>query len=144
MSQTGKILFDDVDIYTTYGVFAIRGSFNDLVRLPDMKEPSKYSWDTEHGDDVYLDDRKIQARDVSITFLLSGATKEEMWDNRQTFFEALSADGWHTLDINTLGRRFTVYYVGCEGAKFINAGKKRIELKIKFRIDVSTQESEEI
>jgi hypothetical protein len=144
MSQASKILIDGQDIYTNYGVFALRGAFNDLVKLPDMKEPSKYSWDTENGDDVYLENRKIQARDITLTLLLSGATKEEMWTNRQALFAAISADGWHDLELETLGRKFQVYYVSCESAKFINSGKKRIELRLKFRIDVSTQESIEI
>lgn len=144
MSQTGKILLDDVDIYTTYGVFALRGSLNDLTRLPDMKPVSSYNWPTEDGDDVYLNNRKVEARDIVLTFLLSADDVATMWSNRDALFAVLKADGLRDLEVTTLGRKFNVYYVACMDSKFINKGKKRLELKLKLRLDVTPTESEAI
>lgn len=144
MSQASKILIDGVDIYTYYGIFSVRGSLNDLTRLPDMKPVSTYNWADENGDDFYLNNRKIEARDIILTFLLSANDISTMWANRDAFFAALSADGIRDLEVTALGRKFAVYYVACLDSKFINAGKKRLELKLKFRLDVSESESEAI
>ena len=141
MSQAGKILLNAVDIYTYYGVFAVRGSLNDLVKLPDMKPVSEYSWPSEHGDDVELTNRVIQARDIKLTFLLSGSSIADMWSKRDALLAVLTSDGWHTLEFDTLSRIFEVYYKSCESAKFINSGKKRIEMVLVFRLNVAEGES---
>lgn len=133
-TMSGKILMDTVDIYTTYGVFAIRGSLNDLVKMPDLKAPSSFDWVTSDGDDVDLRSRKVAGSDISLTFLLSGLTSSDMFDKRDALFLALKADGWRTIYFNTLGRAFQMYYKSCESAKFFNAGKKRIEMVLKFRL----------
>jgi len=133
----GRIELDGLDLYDTYGVFAVRGSLNDLVKMPDLKEPSLYSWPTEHGDDVDLDDRKVAARDITLTLLLSAADTQLMFEKRDLLFDALRADGIRTFDINIFSRTFKMWYKGCDSAKFINAGKKRIEMVLKFRLEVT-------
>jgi len=135
--MTGKIFLDDNDMYTTYGVFALRGSYNDLMRLPDFKEPSSYSWHNEDGEDVDLRNRMVTGRDITLTLLLSGTTMSEMFVYRNLLFVALRADGWRDLYIEIFNRHFKLYYKSCESARFINGSKKRIQLVLKFRLGVN-------
>lgn len=132
--MTGRIYLDDIDIYTAYNMFAIRGSYNDLLKLPDLKDPSSYSWETEDGDDVELTARKLADRDIKLTFLMSASDMSKLIPKRAALLNALKADGYRTLTILPLGRTWQLYYKGCESAKFINAGKKRIEFVLKFRV----------
>lgn len=133
--MAGVITLDGLDIKTTYGVFAIRGSYNDLVGLPNMKEPSSYSWPTENFDDVDLTDRKVASRDITITFLLSADTPTELWNRRGALRIALTADGYRTLYIESLDRTFQLYYKGCDSATFIRGNQLRIKLPLKFRLN---------
>jgi hypothetical protein len=132
--MAGLVMLDNVDV-KTYGVFAIRGSYNDLVGLPNMKEVSLINWDTENFDDVDLTDRKIASRDITITFLLSADSADELWFNRGALRVALTADGYRNLYIATLNKTFELYYKGCEQATFINGSKLRIKLPLKFRLN---------
>ncbi len=134
MAYEGRVALDGLDVYTHYSVFALRGSWDDLLRLPAMKQDALYSWDNEHGDDVYLQDRKFAARDIEITFLLIAATKALLWDRRNLLLTAMAAPGVRQLYINDLGREFDVYYTDCVSAKFIRGSKPKVELRLKFRI----------
>jgi hypothetical protein len=129
------ILLDGLDIKSTYGVIAMRGSYNDLVGLPDMKEPSSYSWPGEDFDDVDLIDRKTASRDITLTFLLSAETIAQLWDLRAGLRNALLADGYRNLTIGALDKTFQVYYKGCQSAQFIRSSKYRIKMVLKFRLD---------
>jgi hypothetical protein len=132
--MTGQIYLDGLDVHNTYNMIAIRGSYSDLLRLPDMKEPSSYSWDTEDGDDVELTGRKYADRDIKLTFLMSASDMSKLMPKRAALFAALKADGYRTLSVTSLGRSWQLYYKSCESTKFINAGKKRLELVLKFRL----------
>ena len=135
MALNGQILMDGLDLWTTYGIFAVRGSLNDLVKLPSMKEDASYSWPGEDGDDIYTSDRQTAGRDVSISFLLVGAEVQDMFDKRDAFLAALRADGYRTLGINALERSYDLLYKSCESAKFIKGAKHKIELILKFQLN---------
>ena len=132
--MTGQITLDGVDV-STYGIFAIRGSYNDLVRLPDAKEPSLFSWPTENFDDVDLTNRKTAARDISLTFLLSADSAADMWTKRGALRIALMADGYRNLHIASLDKTFELYYKSNDSAQFINGNKLRIKMVLKFRLN---------
>lgn len=135
MGMSGSILMDNIDLYDTYGVFAVRGSLDDLVKLPDMKEVSSYSWANEDGVDVYPVNRKTASRDITLTFLLSAVEIQQMFDLRDAFFAALKADGYRLFGFMALERAYWLLYKSCESAKFINAGKKRVEMVLKFQLN---------
>jgi len=136
-TMSGKILMDGVDVYTTYGVFAIRGSLDDLVKIPSLKVPSTFDWVTSDGDDVDLRNRKVAGSDISLTFLLSGISISDMNTKKDALFAAFKADGWRSINFTTLGITRSMYYQSCESAKFYNAGKKRIEMVLKFRLNAA-------
>ena len=137
MGMTGKLKLDGNDLFEEYGVFAIRGSFNDFVKMPDLDEPSSNKWSGEDGEDVYLVNRTVSARDISLTFLMSADTIPALLVNRNALFVALRADGWRVLYIEQFDREYKLYYKTCESAEYIRGSKYRIKMVLKFRMDFS-------
>ena len=135
MGLIAQIMMDGNDLWTNYGIFAVRGSLNDLVMLPSMKEDSAYSWPGEDGEEIDATDRHSAGRDISLTFLLVGAEVQEMFDFRDAFFTALRADGYRTFAINALERSYDLLYKGCDSAKFIRGAKYKIEMVLKFHLN---------
>jgi len=125
---------DGVDIYTAYGIFAIRGSLNDLVKLPSMKPDASYSWPNEDGDDVYAQDRHKASREISLKFLLTGVEIQDMFNKRDAFLAALAADGYRLFGIRALERAYNLLYKSCDSAKFY-IKSNRIEMSLNFSLN---------
>ena len=123
---------DGSDLYTVYGVFALRGSFNDLLKMPSLKEPSSFNWETEDGDDVDLTNRVVEYHDVQMSFLLKGASVADMLTKRNNLLSALKQDGWRVFVFNTLGLTVSMYYKSCEATKY--SKPSTLELTLKFRL----------
>lgn len=134
MARTGIILMDSNDLWTTYGVFALRGSYDDLIRLPDLKEPSSYSWAAEDGEDVDLTNRVAENRDVTLKFLMKADTMAALNTKRSALFAALKADGWRYVNFVTLNLNLYLYYKSCKAAKYIRGAVPKLELSLEFRL----------
>ena len=126
---------DGDDLYTTYGIFAVRGSLHDLVKLPSMKPDSSYSWPGENGDDIDTTDRKTAAREITLTFMLVATEVQQMFDFRDAFFSALRADGYRLFGFNALEREYALLYKSCDSAKFLPGSKYKIEMTLKFALN---------
>lgn len=62
----GQLLIDGIDAYTTLGISVIKGSYNNLVAFPPMKEPDKNDWPEEDGQEFDLSNPVLDAGDVNI------------------------------------------------------------------------------
>lgn len=131
--MAGLITYNGYDL-AQFGVMAVRGSYNDFLKLPSFKESSTYSWEDEDNEDTDLRNRRVNASDVTITFLLSANTVTELMSFRSELINLFQQDGWQGLYIDTLKTTYYVYYKSCDSATFINATKKRIKLVCKFRM----------
>ena len=45
----GQLLIDELDMYTKHGISIIKGSYNNLVAFPTLKDPEKNDWPEEDG-----------------------------------------------------------------------------------------------
>ena len=45
----GQLLIDRIDAYISLGICITKGSYNNLVAFPAMKEPDKNDWPEEDG-----------------------------------------------------------------------------------------------
>lgn len=134
MSQAGKILLDGADIYNVYGVFAIRGSFDDLMRLPSLKPVSTVSYEHEDSEDVDLSSRQTEARDITLKFLMRSNSIQGLNTNRTALFNALKQPGIRIIVFNTILRTYEAYYKSCESATFYKSSKPKLQLTLKFRL----------
>lgn len=63
--MTGQFKIDNIDIYTTYGVYVVKGGYNGLFNLPPLKTPMFSDWQEYDGIDMlptffnHLDTKKF-------------------------------------------------------------------------------------
>lgn len=139
--MAGMITLDSVDL-SDYGVIAIRGSYNDLVKMPSLKAVSSFSWDDMDFEDVDLNNRKLEPDNITLTFLMSYSNLRGLFTKRDLLLNALKADGWRYLYVEGLDQTFKLYYVGCDSATFIKGFKYRIKMALKFRLNYTEPEAE--
>lgn len=69
----GQLLIDRTDAYTSLGICVTRGSYNNLVAFPAMKEPDKNDWPEEDGKEFDLTTPTLNTAEVSIEFAYIGS-----------------------------------------------------------------------
>ena len=50
----GQLLIDGIEAYTSLGICVTKGSYNNLVAFPAMKEPDKNDWPEEDKNSIFL------------------------------------------------------------------------------------------
>lgn len=69
----GQLLIDRADAYTNYGVIVTKGSYDNLVSFPAMKEPDKNDWPEEDGQEFDLTSPALDTVEVNIEFAYIGS-----------------------------------------------------------------------
>lgn len=98
--MNNNVYIDGLNVRGRFGCWITRGGYNGLFAFPAMKEPERNDWPEEDGIEVDLSDPKLEAKEVSISFLSdtnSGATDLAAY---------LSDPGLHTFRIPSLGREW--------------------------------------
>lgn len=141
-----RILLDGDDIKTTYGVDSLRGSWNDLAKLPDAKKDVEIDRHNENSREYWLTNRKTDSRQVELEFLISSYDAVHLYEFRDALLAKLMEDGERELVIAALMRTFKLKYDSCTSANYIKGtGVKRFKLRLKFTvIDEYTYEGTEV
>lgn len=71
--MTGQLLIDRTDAYPNYGLIVTKGSYDNLVAFPAMKEPDKNDWPEEDGQEFDLSSPTLDTAEVSIEFAYIGS-----------------------------------------------------------------------
>ena len=69
----GQLLIDRIDAYISLGICITKGSYNNLVAFPAMKEPDKNDWPEEDGQEFDLSSPTLDTAEVSIEFAYIGS-----------------------------------------------------------------------
>lgn len=69
----GQLLIDRIDAYISLGICITKGSYNNLVAFPTMKEPDKNDWPEEDGQEFDLSSPTLDTAEVSIEFAYIGS-----------------------------------------------------------------------
>ena len=69
----GQLLIDGIEAYTSLGICVTKGSYNNLVAFPAMKEPDKNDWPEEDGQEFDLSSPTLDTAEVSIEFAYIGS-----------------------------------------------------------------------
>ena len=69
----GQLLIDGIEAYTSLGICVTKGSYNNLVAFPAMKEPDKNDWPEEDGQEFDLSCPALDTAEVSIEFAYIGS-----------------------------------------------------------------------
>lgn len=96
----GQLLIDGIDIYAVYGVCTIKGSYDNLVAFPPMKELDKNDWPEEDGQEFDLSNPALNTSEVSLEF----AFKDDLGFG--ALIDILSDMGYHDFLFPLLGRTY--------------------------------------
>lgn len=71
--MTGQFYLDGIDAYTSLGICVTKGSYNNLVAFPAIKELEKNDWPEEDGQEFDLSNIALNTSDISIEFAYMGS-----------------------------------------------------------------------
>jgi len=108
--MTGEVKIDTIDIWTTYGAFMLKESYNELLQPPKRKASLNNNWPEQNGLEIDLAAPKFEAKDADISFILSASNETEWWVRHNAFFTLLKAAGERTLYVKELEKTLSVYY----------------------------------
>ena len=96
-----NIYIDGTDARAAFGVWVVRGGYNDLLAYPAMKEPAANDWPEHDGLEVDLKAPKLQPLTVGIDCVASGPKADV-----RGFVAALAVPGYRSILFPSLGRTF--------------------------------------
>lgn len=94
----GKWYIDGIDIWDKFGVGIEKGGYNDLFVVPALKKPYSNDWHESDGEDVDLENPKLQNKSVSLKF---AAPTHNLTNN---FIAMISEPGYRTLYLPSLAK----------------------------------------
>ena len=74
MSRTGRVIINDIDIYTEYGARVDNAGYDSLIEYPPLKPVRSNNWVEEDGIEPDLSDIKLDSKEVTLKFHCLGVT----------------------------------------------------------------------
>ena len=68
----GRLYIDGEDIYTKYGVYVVKGGWNELIAYPPLKSVTYNDWQEQDGVEADLSNPVLNTHDVQIKFAYDG------------------------------------------------------------------------
>lgn len=102
----GRLYIDGKDVYTEYGVYVVKGGWNELIAYPPLKTVESNDWQEMDGIEADLSSPVLNTRDIQLKVALAGG------DNR--FFALirhLSDGAYHTFDCRYIERTYKLRLV---------------------------------
>lgn len=109
--MTGEVTIDTIDIWTTYGAFLLKGSYDGLMKPAKRKASLTNNWADQNGLDIDLSAPKYEAKEADLNFIISAANETEWWTRYNAFFTLLKGAGERSLFVHELEKTFLVYYI---------------------------------
>lgn len=95
-----NVYIDDMDARSRFGVWVTKGGYNGLLTFPALKEPEENDWPEEDGVEVDLSDPKLEAKEITISFLSDSNTAAT------DLLAYLGQSGVHTFRFPSLARQW--------------------------------------
>lgn len=133
----GSVIINNKDV-ADFGAFILRGGDNDLLTMPERKQPKMTSWYEYDGIDADLTEVFFNERKLKIDFYLS-ADNAAYYKSRVKGFYDLITGGSITMYSREFDRSFTFRYLTCpefehKGGLY-KAGDKRGKFTVEFSMD---------
>jgi len=114
----GKWFIDGIDIYDVYGVGIEKGGYNDLFKVPSLKAPISNDWHEQDGEEVDLEDPKLDNKSVSIGFAAARR------DHTNNFIAMLTEPGYRVLSIPSLRKTWNLRISSEENSNMWRSGQR--------------------
>jgi hypothetical protein len=108
--MTGEVTIDTIDIWTQFGAFLLKGSYNGLMQPPRRKVSLSNNWPEQNGLEIDLAAPKYEAKEADLSFILSAYSEAEWWTRYNAFFTLLKLGGERSLFVAALNKTFAVHY----------------------------------
>ena len=96
-----NLYIDSVDVRGVYGVWIVRGGYDELFSFPSTKSPDVNDWPEHNGLEVDSSIPVLEPWEVSVDFASSGVGA-----NTSGFVQMLASPGYRNFNLPSLGRTF--------------------------------------
>lgn len=103
---TGRLHIDGDDAYKQYGVYVVKGGWNDLVAFPPLKTVPSNDWQEEDGIEADLSNPVLNTKEVQLKVAFSGTNSRF-----SALIELLSDGAYHTFECVYIGRIYRLRLV---------------------------------
>lgn len=129
----GELIINGVDAYDTWGVSMGKGFLDAIDTFVPMKEYVVNKSRLEDGERILLGTPKVDARDVTLAFTISGVSEVD-YRNKRKLFEAELQRGMMQIVVPALGAEmYKLIYVGKSPSYNMNLARTFAEVSVKFR-----------
>lgn len=140
--RTGKLYINNLDAYTTYGVFLAKdrgGTYDNLSALmtpPPAKRHTTVDYRERDGEEVIVEEVRFEARDVSLRLAMVTDDEQEFRTRYKNFIDVLRS-GLLNVRVSEIGKTYRLYYLSCPGVvmrtRLRTSGKLAAMWTVKFR-----------
>lgn len=104
--MTGRLYIDGNDAYSQYGVYVVKGGWNELIAYPPLKSVESNDWQEYDGIEADLSDPVLNTREVQLKIAISG-----LFSRFFSLLELLSDGAYHTFECASIGRTYKLRLV---------------------------------
>lgn len=104
--MANNLYIDNINAYSSYGVFVADGGYNELAGFASLKNVQSNEWQEEDGEEFDLSAPVLDSRELSIKFTAHGSKYE-----LGAFIELLSDKSYHVFEFRELGRTYKLRLV---------------------------------
>lgn len=140
--RTGKLYINNLDAYTTYGVFLAKdhgGTYDNLSALmtpPPAKRHTTVDYRERDGEEVIVEEVRFEAQDVSLRLAMVTDDEQEFRTRYKNFIDVLRS-GLLNVRVSEIGKTYRLYYLSCPGVvmrtRLRTSGKLAAMWTVKFR-----------
>ncbi len=140
--RIGKLYINNLDAYTTYGVFLAKdrgGTYDNLSALmtpPPAKRHTTVDYRERDGEEVIVEEVRFEARDVSLRLAMVTDDEQEFRTRYKNFIDVLRS-GLLNVRVSEIGKTYRLYYLSCPGVvmrtRLRTSGKLAAMWTVKFR-----------
>jgi hypothetical protein len=105
--MTGLIIMDGNDFWTTYKVLIEK--ITGTLSVAKTKSPVLHDWKDDHGEEVYLDKRFYEPREITVKGAIIGSTASDYVSKVNAFQSALLGVGFRRLKFANINKRYLCY-----------------------------------
>lgn len=102
----GRLYIDGDDAYKQYGVYVVKGGWNDLVAFPPLKSVTSNDWQEEDGIEADLSNPVLNSREVQLKIAIGGE-----FSRFPALIDHLSDGSYHTFECVYLKRTYRLRLV---------------------------------
>lgn len=110
----GRLFIDCIDAYTEFGIYIVKGGWNELVAHPPLKACNSNDWQEYDGIDVDLETPVLDKREVSIKVAVKGG-----FEKFHKLISLLSSKVYHTFNCAYIKRIYKLRLVSVQNASII-------------------------